>query len=90
MILRLPQNPPPILSWRKLDIKLEQNPRGQRANLHVRQLLADAAEGASGERRESVFVLDQFRLSGPAGGEEGGGGGVGAFICGEWVVRFAV
>ena len=90
MILRLPQNPPPILSWRKLDIKFEQNPRGQRANLHVRQLLADAAEGARGERRESVFVLDQFGLSGPTGGEEGGGGGVGAFICGELVVRFAV
>lgn len=82
MVLRLPQNPPAVLSRRKLDIELEQDPRGQRANLHVRQLLADAAEGACGERRESVFVFDQIGLGGPAGGEEGGGGGVGAFVCG--------
>jgi hypothetical protein len=36
-------------------------------------LFADAAEGAGGEGRESVFVLDQVGLRGPAGGEEGGG-----------------
>lgn len=70
MILRLRQNPLPVLPCRELHIKLEQDPRGQRANLHVRQLLADAAEGAGGERRESVFVLDQVGLGGPAGGEE--------------------
>lgn len=82
VITCLPQNPPPILPRRKLDIKLEQDPRGQCADLHVRQLLADAAEGARGKGRESVFVLDQVGLGGPAGGEEGGGGGVGAFVCG--------
>jgi hypothetical protein len=73
MILRLRQNPLPILPWREFHIKLEQNSCSQRANLHVRQLLADAAEGARGEGRESVFVLDQVWLCGPAGGEEGEG-----------------
>ena len=82
MVACLPQNPPAVLPQRKLDIELQQDPRGQRANLHVRQLLADTAEGARGEGRESVFVFDQFGLRGPAGGDEGGCGGVGAFVCG--------
>lgn len=82
MILRLRQNPLAVLPSRKLHIKLEQDPGRQSANLHVRQLLADAAERAHGEGRESVFVLDQFWLRGPAGGDEGGGGGVGSFVCG--------
>ena len=82
MIFCLRQNPLPVLPRRKLDIELQQNPRGQRANLHVSQLLADAAKGARGEGRESVFVLDQVGLGGPARGEEGVCGGVGAFVCG--------
>ena len=81
MVLGLRQNPLPILPRRKLDIELEQDPRGQCANLHVRQLLADTAEGARGEGRESVFVFDQFGLRGPAGGDEGGCRGVGSFVC---------
>lgn len=87
MVLRLRQDPLAILPQRKLHIKLEQNPCGQRANLHVRQLLADAAEGACGEGRESVFVFDQVGLGRPAGGEERGGGGVCAFVCGVSVLR---
>jgi hypothetical protein len=81
VILSLRQNPRPILARRKRHIKLEQNPRRQRADLHVRQILADAAEGAHGERRESVLVLDQLvALAVPAFGEEGGGGGVDAVV----------
>lgn len=73
MILRLRQDPLPVLPLRKFHIKLQQDPGSQRANLHVGELFADAAEGAGGEGRESVFVLDQVGLRGPAGGEEGGG-----------------
>jgi hypothetical protein len=35
MILRLRQNPLPVLCRRKFNIEFEQNPRRQRANLHV-------------------------------------------------------
>ena len=86
MIFCLHQNPLTVFPRRKLDIKLEQDPRGQRADLHVRQLLADAAEGARGEGRESVFVPDQVGLGGPARREEGVCGGVGAFVCGGKVL----
>jgi len=48
--------------------------------LHISQLLANAAEGTHGERCESVFVLDQLGLGRPSGGDEGGGGGVDAFV----------
>jgi Leu/Phe-tRNA-protein transferase len=81
VILRLRQNPRAILPGREAHIKLEQNPRRQRADLHVSQVLANAAKGPHGEGRESVLVLDQLvALAVPALGEEGRCFGVDAVV----------
>jgi hypothetical protein len=60
VILRLRQDPRTILARRESHIKLQQNPRRERADLHVSQVLADTAEGPHGEGRECVLVLDQL------------------------------
>jgi hypothetical protein len=81
VILGLRQNPRAILPGRETHVKLQQNPGGERADLHVSQVLADAAKGSHGEGRESVFVLDQLvALAVPAFGEERIGRGVDAVV----------
>ena len=81
MILRLCQDPRAILARRESHIEFQQNPGRERADLHVSQILADAAEGSHGEGRESVLVLDQLvALAVPALGEEGRCSGVDAVV----------
>jgi hypothetical protein len=81
VILRLRQNPRAILARRERHIKLQQNPGRERADLHVSQVLADAAKGPHGEGREGVLVLDQLvALAVPALGQEGGRFGVDAVV----------
>jgi len=81
VILGLRQNPRAILARRERHVKLEQNPRRERADLHVSQVLANAAKGPHGEGGESVLVLDQLvALAVPALGQEGGCFGVDAII----------
>jgi hypothetical protein len=73
VILGLRQKPRAVLARRERHVKLQQNPRRERADLHVGQVLADAAKGTHGEGREGVFVLDQLvALAVPALGQEGG------------------
>lgn len=66
MILRLRQDPLPILSGSEFDVKVEQNTRRERADLHVSQLLANATERSHGEWGKRVFVLDELGSAVPA------------------------
>jgi hypothetical protein len=81
MILRLRQDPRAILARRETHIKLQQDPGRERADLHVSEVLADAAKGSHREGCESVLVLDQLvALAVPALGQEGGCFGVDAVV----------
>lgn len=80
MILRLRQQPRPILATRKAHIELQQNPHRQRPQFHVRQILADAPKRPHRERRKGLRRLDHVWLGVPALWNKGVGGGVDAFV----------
>ena len=80
-ILAVLQQIRPVLALRERHVELEQQLRHHGAQLHVRELLADAAVDAGQEGEEGGLVLDQLWLGVPALWDEGFGFDEGFWRC---------